>query len=112
MMIASKGQYSAQKPQFMQMSTSMKNSVGSGIGRPVFGSFERTIQIHCGGQTLAQIPQDVHRCSRFPSGVSSYTRNGTKRISSGAINLSSGYWMVKMPFVSLLERCLMPSSVK
>src|SRR5688500_19128868 len=59
MMIASNGQYSAHKPQFIQISTSMKNSVGSGMGRPVCGSFERTIQIHCGGQTFAQIPQDV-----------------------------------------------------
>jgi hypothetical protein len=43
----------------------------------VEGSFERTIQMHCGGQTFAQIPHEVQRISFLPSSTSSYTRNGT-----------------------------------
>src|SRR4030067_967407 len=64
--MASNGQYSAQKPQFMQISTSMKNFSGSGTGRPVFGSLVRTIQIHCGGATLAEQPHDVRRSLPTP----------------------------------------------
>ena len=46
---------------------------GCGTGRLVLGSFVRTIQMHCGGQTLAQMPHDVHLSSFF---CVSKTRNG------------------------------------
>jgi hypothetical protein len=59
--MASKGQNSAQNPQFMQTSTSMKNSDALGIALAVTASLPWTIQMHWGGQTFAQIPQAVHR---------------------------------------------------
>ena len=46
----------------MQMEMSMMNSSGCGLGLPS-GPLARTIQMHCGGQTLAQMPQAVQRSS-------------------------------------------------
>ena len=49
----------------MQIVASMVKSAGGGTGRLVLGSFVRTIQMHCGGQTLAQMPQAVQRAWGF-----------------------------------------------
>ena len=42
----------------------MWNSAGAATGFPVAASRARTIQMHCGGQTRAQIPQAVQRSFR------------------------------------------------
>jgi len=78
------------------------------MGRPVTGSVERTIQIHCGGQTLAQIPQEVQRIVFSPFGSLIVNKKWHKAEFLRDRNLSSGYCTVKIPRASLPERWAMP----
>ena len=59
-LMASKGQNSAQKPQDMQIVKSIQNPAGRAWGRPL-ASVARWIQMHWGGQTRAQMPQATQR---------------------------------------------------
>src|SRR5258708_38593061 len=63
--------------------------------------------MHCGGQTLAQMPHDVHQSLPAYSGSSwlYVTRNGMNRKRSGIASFSSGYSTVTRPRLARLCLC-------
>ena len=96
--MASNGQYSEQSPQFIQTSMSMKNSSGNGTGLPSGLAAGWVIQMHCGGQTFAQMLHDVQQRT-FPSAsvVHEHRQDAEPLVDHGS--RSSGYSTVNSPSV-------------